>query len=188
MKGKQVRKYNKKNVYQYKISLDANKDGSIIEYLSKADNKTMLIKYAIFRKINRKEKVDTSKIVNKQSKGSDLTFLLSLRSITNQDLIDALEPLKKNRTTNIFIKQALYELIVEGFSEENIKEYENICNERKKNSIIMKPQFTLFKSNDKDLKVAQIIEKLNQDEERDTFIKDAILEKYNREYIKKTKS
>lgn len=190
MGKKQLRKYSRNNEYQYKLSLNSNKDGSIIDCLNKTNNKTKLIKYAIFSKINRKEKVDIGMIENKQSNSNkkNETFLFNLRSATNQDLIDVLEPLKKERKTNYFIKQALYELIAKGYSDEEINEYENICNERRKNSIIMKPQFTLYRNDDKDVKIAEIIEELNQDEERDMFIKNAILEKYNRECNKKTKS
>lgn len=179
---------NRENEIKYTVSLKVIQDRKIIEEISKFKAKSTFIKFAIYRKIQDSENKDNSTgntEINSNTEPTK-TFFITLRKTVNQDLVEALEKAKKESKASYFIREALYELIEKGYKEDEIREYEKLCNEKNKDTLIMRPQLSLYKNNEKDMKVAEIITIFNGKKNRDDFIKDAIIEKYSRDNKKTT--
>lgn len=176
-----VKNYSKRNIKNIMLNLKYKTDGSIIDELEKhKSDKAMLVKYAIYKKINRIKKIDTKILENQQSKTSkkNTRYNFKISSVNTDLLIDDLN--------ESYIKNALMELIVEGYTEKELNNFKQKRKELQKNNIIMKPQFALYKSSSKDLEIFDILKQIDSEKNiyKDDFIKDAILEKYERDLKK----
>lgn len=175
-------RYYKNNNTQYTVYL-GQKDWLIIERIEELAKKRLAktyVKYAVDKKINSDKNIDITNIVPNTLKGVRGKIVLSYTNIDNEKI----EFFNKMTSTmrNQYIKQAIYELMASGdidddtlLSMQDSNTYKNLLS----TNIHLK----LHKNNDKDIEIQNMIKYLeNNDIDCNNYIKQAIADKFKRDY------
>lgn len=184
-KNKRKIKYERKTK-KISFNLKKSSDGYIYERFLKLRDENIpiapYVKLAIRKKIERNENVDISQynkpitITNVESNIMHITITF------NQQDKDIAEYIQNLDQKSNYITRAILEMIATGdLTAEELKNINEKANYRNKYN--ERPQLTLFKGNKKDEEIKNILNFLySKSIDDNEFMKDAIIEKWTREY------
>lgn len=184
-KSKRVNKYVRKTK-KFSFTLKRASDGYIYERFLKLREEnlpiTPYIKIAIRKQLERKENVDISRYIKPIDEKDIDTNIMHVTITFNRQEMEIADYIEKLDRKSDFITRAILEMIATGdLTQKEI----NSLDEKIKKKYNQRPQLTLFNENKKDEQVKKILENLYSKKIDDNeFMKDAIIEKWNREYKK----
>lgn len=184
-KSKRVNKYVRKTK-KFSFTLKRASDGYIYERFLKLREEnlpiTPYVKIAIKKQLERKENVDISRYIKPIDEKDIDTNITHVTITFNRQEMEIADYIEKLDRKSDFITRAILEMIATGdLTQKEI----NSLDEKIKKKYNQRPQLTLFNGNKKDEQVKKILENLYSKKIDDNeFMKDAIIEKWNREYKK----
>ncbi len=184
-KSKRVNKYVRKTK-KFSFTLKRASDGYIYERFLKLREEnlpiTPYVKIAIRKQLERKENVDISRYIKPIDEKDIDTNIMHVTITFNRQEMEIADYIEKLDRKSDFITRAILEMIATGdLTQKEI----NSLDEKIKKKYNQRPQLTLFNENKKDEQVKKIFDNLYSKKIDDNeFMKDAIIEKWNREYKK----
>lgn len=184
-KNKRKIKYERKTK-KISFNLKKSSDGYIYERFLKLRDENIpiapYVKLAIRKKIERNENVDISQYNKPITTANVESNIMHITITFNQQDKDIAEYIQNLDQKSNYITRAILEMIATGdLTAEELKNINEKANYRNKYN--ERPQLTLFKGNKKDEEIKNILNFLySKSIDDNEFMKDAIIEKWTREY------
>lgn len=184
-KNKRKIKYERKTK-KISFNLKKSSDGYIYERFLKLRDENIpiapYVKLAIRKKIERNENVDISQYNKPITIANVENNIMHITITFNQQDKDTAEYIQNLDQKSNYITRAILEMIATGdLTAEELKNINEKANYRNKYN--ERPQITLFKGNKKDEEIKNILNFLySKSIDDNEFMKDAIIEKWTREY------